>query len=45
MLNKSNKPVNKSKDRGNFTSRENGFIIKNIIEDFEKKLVPPKQPW
>lgn len=35
---------NKLKDeyRGNFTSRENGLIVKNAVEAFEKKLSKQK---
>jgi hypothetical protein len=37
---------NKSKPkeyRGNFTSHENGLIVKNMVEAFEKKLSKSKQ--
>lgn len=38
------KNKSKSKEyRGNFTSRENGLIVKNMVEIFEKELSNPKQ--
>lgn len=36
--------TNNSKEyRGNFTSHENGLLVKNMVEAFEKKLSSSKQ--